>query len=157
MLRAAFFALALASAAADGVAPPCADEPGRSAPWCDPSRALDARAAALVANLTLEEKSGLLVNAADGVPRLNLAAYNWWSEALHGVARDGLATSWPQARARATPCSARFSASSDALAPSPSTALEPSSPPRPPPPNRARRSSASRRRSTTRCSRRSAA
>lgn len=52
--------------------------------------------AALVAALTLEEKSSLFVNHAAAVPRLNWPAFNWWSEALHGVARDGVATSWPQ-------------------------------------------------------------
>ena len=43
------------------------------------------------------QKAALLVNAAGAVPRLGLPAYNWWSEALHGVARDtGVATSFPQ-------------------------------------------------------------
>lgn len=54
------------------------------------------RVDALVANLTKEEKSVLFVNGAGAVPRINWPAYQWWSEALHGVARDGLATSFPQ-------------------------------------------------------------
>ena len=54
------------------------------------------RPQAIVGNLTPEEKSGLLVNSAAGVKRINWPAYQWWSEALHGVARDGVATSFPQ-------------------------------------------------------------
>jgi len=49
-----------------------------------------------VSYLTPAEKAGLLVNGAAAVPRIEWPAYNWWSEALHGVARDGLATSFPQ-------------------------------------------------------------
>jgi beta-glucosidase len=50
----------------------------------------------VVANLTSDEKTSLLTNGASAVPRINWPAYNWWSEALHGVARDGVATSFPQ-------------------------------------------------------------
>ena len=74
----------------------CASEPGASASWCDSSLDMDERVAALVANLSKEEKSGLFLNAALGVDRLNIPNYNWWSEALHGVARDGISTSFPQ-------------------------------------------------------------
>jgi beta-glucosidase len=55
------------------------------------------RAKDLVGRLTLEEKVGLMNHAAHGVPRLNIPAYNSWSEALHGVARNGRATVFPQA------------------------------------------------------------
>ena len=68
----------------------------RAAAWCDGSAPFATRAAALVANLTLDEKAGLFVNQQAAVPRVDLPAYNWWSEALHGVARDGVATSFPQ-------------------------------------------------------------
>ena len=65
--------------------------------WCDYTKNTDDRVAALVTALRPEEKAVLLVNAAGAVPRLGLPAYNWWSEALHGVARDtGVATSFPQ-------------------------------------------------------------
>lgn len=74
---------------------PC-DGALKSAAWCDQSQSFKSRAAAIVANLTIEEKSGLFVNQATAVPRLELPAYNWWSEALHGVARDGLSTAFPQ-------------------------------------------------------------
>lgn len=51
----------------------------------------------LVAKLSLEEKSFQLVNGAAEVERLGIPAYNWWNEALHGVARAGVATVFPQA------------------------------------------------------------
>jgi beta-glucosidase len=47
--------------------------------------------------MTLEEKAGQLKHAAPAIPRLGVPAYNWWSEGLHGVARAGEATVFPQA------------------------------------------------------------
>jgi beta-glucosidase len=47
--------------------------------------------------LTLDEKVSLMNHPAQGVPRLNIPAYNYWSEALHGVGRNGRATVFPQA------------------------------------------------------------
>jgi len=55
------------------------------------------QAEALVAQMTLEEKAGQLRYDAPAIPRLGVPAYNWWNEALHGVARAGTATSFPQA------------------------------------------------------------
>ena len=55
------------------------------------------RAAALVAQMTLEEKVGQTLYKAPAVERLGIPAYNWWNEALHGVARAGTATLFPQA------------------------------------------------------------
>ncbi|RYY66826.1 MAG: glycosyl hydrolase, partial [Chitinophagaceae bacterium] len=55
----------------------------------------------LLHQLTIEEKISLLGNNSPAVPRLKIAAYNWWNEALHGVARAGLATVFPQAIAMA--------------------------------------------------------
>lgn len=55
------------------------------------------QAKALVAQMTLEEKAGQLRYDAPAIPRLDVPAYNWWNEALHGVARAGTATSFPQA------------------------------------------------------------
>jgi beta-glucosidase-like glycosyl hydrolase len=75
---------------------PCVAEPGKSAVWCDPTKDIETRVAALVSNLTDEEKAGLFVNSASAVKRINWPGYNWWSEALHGIARDGLGTSFPQ-------------------------------------------------------------
>ncbi|HEX5941856.1 MAG TPA: glycoside hydrolase family 3 C-terminal domain-containing protein [Anaerolineales bacterium] len=51
----------------------------------------------LLCHLTLEEKVSLMNHPAQGVPRLSIPAYNYWSEALHGVARNGRATVFPQA------------------------------------------------------------
>lgn len=56
-----------------------------------------ARAKELVAQMTLEEKAFQMVHRAPEIERLGIKAYNWWSEAIHGVARAGLATVFPQA------------------------------------------------------------
>ena len=53
------------------------------------------RAADLVHRLTLQEKAAQLVNDAPAIPRLNVPAYNWWSEALHGVINTGV-TEFPE-------------------------------------------------------------
>ena len=55
------------------------------------------RARKLVAQMTLEEKAFQTVNGAPEIKRLGIKAYNWWNEALHGVARAGVATVFPQA------------------------------------------------------------
>lgn len=54
------------------------------------------RAELLVKELTLEEKARLMMDASQSVERLGIKPYNWWNEALHGVARAGLATVFPQ-------------------------------------------------------------
>ena len=51
----------------------------------------------LVAQMSLEEKASQLRYDSPAIPRLGIPAYNWWNEALHGVARAGVATSFPQA------------------------------------------------------------
>jgi beta-glucosidase len=51
----------------------------------------------LVSKMTLEEKCTQVVNWAPAIERLNVKSYNWWNEALHGVARAGVATVFPQA------------------------------------------------------------
>ena len=60
-----------------------------------------ARAQALLARMTLEEKAGQLQSTSPAIARLGIPAYNWWSEGLHGVARAGNATVFPQAIALA--------------------------------------------------------
>ncbi|BBF44697.1 beta-glucosidase [Lachnospiraceae bacterium KM106-2] len=55
------------------------------------------RAKKLVSQMTLEEKASQLRYDAPAIPRLNIPAYNWWNETLHGVARAGVATIFPQA------------------------------------------------------------
>jgi len=67
----------------------------------DASQPLDARVHDLVSRLTLQEKVSLLGYNSQAVPRLGIPAYNWWNEALHGVARAGEATVFPQAIALA--------------------------------------------------------
>lgn len=63
----------------------------------DHQQSIDKRAADLLARLTLEEKISLLGFQSKPVERLGIPAYNWWNEALHGVARAGQATVFPQA------------------------------------------------------------
>ena len=55
------------------------------------------RTDSLLAELTLEEKVSLMMNSSAAVPRLGIKKYDWWNEALHGVARNGSATVFPQA------------------------------------------------------------
>ena len=64
--------------------------------YLDTSLSFAERVKDLVARLTLDEKVGLMNHPAQGVPRLNIPAYNYWSEALHGVGRNGRATVFPQ-------------------------------------------------------------
>ncbi|MFZ0318873.1 MAG: glycoside hydrolase family 3 C-terminal domain-containing protein [Candidatus Sulfotelmatobacter sp.] len=67
-----------------------------SAPYLNPSLPLNDRVNDLVSRMTLEEKASQLVNQARAIPRLQVSAYDWWSEALHGVARAGTATVFPE-------------------------------------------------------------
>ncbi len=64
--------------------------------YLDPARPFAERAKDLIARLTLQEKVGLMSHPAKGVPRLGIPAHNYWNEALHGVARSGRATVFPQ-------------------------------------------------------------
>jgi len=59
--------------------------------YLDPSQPLTVRVDDLVSRMTLEEKASQLVNQARAIPRLQIPAYDWWSEALHGVANAGTA------------------------------------------------------------------
>ncbi len=65
--------------------------------FLDPAQPLADRVADLVGRMTLEEKLGQLVFNAPAIARLGIPAYNWWGEALHGIARNGRATVFPQA------------------------------------------------------------
>lgn len=64
-------------------------------PYKDPSLSPAERAADLCGRLTLEEKTMLMMNSSPAIPRLDIPAFEWWSEALHGVGRNGLATVFP--------------------------------------------------------------
>jgi beta-glucosidase len=92
--RAAFLA-ALLLPAGGGWA---ADAPGSSAapPFLDPSLSVARRVDDLLTRMTPEEKIAQLNNDARPIPRLHVPGYNYWNEALHGVARDGIATVFPQ-------------------------------------------------------------
>lgn len=78
----------------------------KSYPFCQTSLSFTQRATDLVSRLTLDEKVSQLVNSAPGIPRLGIPAYEWWSEALHGITNAGKgvefsgrivgATSFPQ-------------------------------------------------------------
>ena len=70
-------------------------EPGPA--YLDPAQPLERRVDDLVSRMTLEEKASQLVNTTRAIPRLGVPEYNLWSEALHGVANNGIATVFPQA------------------------------------------------------------
>lgn len=65
--------------------------------WLNSKLDIDTRINALLKEMTLEEKISQTDNESAGIPRLGIIGYNWWSEALHGVARSGRATVFPQA------------------------------------------------------------
>ena len=68
-----------------------ADQPA----YLNPELPAQQRAIDLVGRMTLEEKASQLVNGARAIPRLHVDAYNWWSEALHGVINQGV-TEYPE-------------------------------------------------------------
>ncbi len=85
----------LASIAPSGMA--LAQEAPASLPLRDPALTPEQRADDLIARMTLEEKALQLGHTAPAIPRLGVPEYNWWNEGLHGVARAGIATVFPQA------------------------------------------------------------
>ncbi|HEX3025129.1 MAG TPA: glycoside hydrolase family 3 C-terminal domain-containing protein [Chitinophagaceae bacterium] len=66
-------------------------------PFLDPDLSIETRVNDLVGRMTLDEKIGQMMNDAPAIDRLHIPKYNWWNECLHGVARAGLATVFPQA------------------------------------------------------------
>lgn len=66
-------------------------------PYMNPDLPIEARVEDLVGRMTLAEKISQTVNNAAAIDRLGIPAYEWWNEALHGVARAGVATVFPQA------------------------------------------------------------
>jgi beta-glucosidase len=66
-------------------------------PYQNQSLSFETRVNDLVGRMTLEEKVQQMKDVAPAIDRLGIPAYNWWNEALHGVARAGLATVFPQA------------------------------------------------------------
>ena len=63
---------------------------GFDAPWCNTTRPITQRVGSLVQNLTLEEKTRFFTFTFYENPRIHWHRYNWWNEALHGVAREVL-------------------------------------------------------------------
>lgn len=67
------------------------------AAYLDPTKPVNVRVRDLISRLTLEEKADQMMYNSKAIERLNIPAYNWWNEALHGVGRAGAATVFPQA------------------------------------------------------------
>ncbi len=66
-------------------------------PFRNPDLPIAQRVDDLVSRLTLDEKVSQVIDRAAAIPRLGIPAYNWWNEGLHGIARSGYATMFPQA------------------------------------------------------------
>ena len=88
------FALACCGAMAQGTAPGGAPA---NTPFTNASLPVEQRVDDLVKRMTLEEKVSQMVDEAPAIPHLGIPEYNWWNEGLHGVARSGYATMFPQA------------------------------------------------------------
>jgi beta-glucosidase len=91
------FAVSLLAALAVGGPSLAQSSPQAPPPWRNPALSAEQRAADLVGRMTLEEKARQLGHTAPAIPRLGVPEYNWWNEGLHGVARAGIATVFPQA------------------------------------------------------------
>jgi beta-glucosidase len=84
-----------------------ATQPG-SPPYLDTSLPIEKRVDDLIARMKLEEKVRQMQHTAPAIPRLGVPSYDWWSEALHGIARSGYATVFPQAIGMAATWDARL-------------------------------------------------
>lgn len=65
-------------------------------PYQNPALSFEARARDLISRLTLEEKAALMCDVSDAIPRLGIKKFNWWSEALHGLANNNDVTVFPE-------------------------------------------------------------
>ncbi|MGH8217276.1 MAG: glycoside hydrolase family 3 C-terminal domain-containing protein [Steroidobacteraceae bacterium] len=90
-------ALAAAGTAAGAAADRHAALASALATFRNPQLSAQVRADAVISQMTLQEKAAQLGHDAPAIARLGIPAYNWWSEGLHGVARAGIATVFPQA------------------------------------------------------------
>jgi len=96
-ILAAVIVLSTLSFAQDSSMKPAQSNDLSSAPFRNPALSTEDRVNDLVARMTLEEKVSQMVHTAAAIPRLGIPQYNWWSEGLHGAAREGYATVFPQA------------------------------------------------------------
>jgi beta-glucosidase len=69
---------------------------GQQYPFQDPNLSSEKRAKDLISRLTLEEKAALMCDQSDAIPRLGIKQFNWWSEALHGLANNNNVTVFPE-------------------------------------------------------------
>jgi beta-glucosidase len=74
-----------------------AQERSKAPVFRDPSLPIEQRLGDLIGKLTMEEKISQLMMESPAIPRLGIPAYHWWNEGLHGYARSGVATVFPQA------------------------------------------------------------
>lgn len=77
--------------------PSSSHNPDKAPLYLDPNAPLQQRVDDLVGRMTLEEKVSQMQNEAPAIPRLHVPSYDWWNEGLHGMARSGYATVFPQA------------------------------------------------------------
>jgi beta-glucosidase len=76
---------------------PLSAQTGQPPKYKNPRLPVDERVGDLISRMTLEEKVSQMTDRAPAIERLDIPAYNWWNESLHGVARAGVATVFPQA------------------------------------------------------------
>lgn len=69
---------------------------GQQFPYQNPDLSSEERAKDLITRLTLEEKTTLMCDISEAIPRLGIKKFNWWSEALHGLANNGNVTVFPE-------------------------------------------------------------
>lgn len=93
----ALFVLSNGGVMAQNVTSPMDQTDTFGAIYLDPSVSIEKRVDDLVSRMTSKEKTGQLLSVAPAIPRLRVPAYNYWSEALHGIGNDGQAAVFPQA------------------------------------------------------------
>ncbi|MBZ5618788.1 MAG: hypothetical protein LAQ69_08710 [Acidobacteriia bacterium] len=91
--KVALLLLAVSAGPLVGQQTPAGERPA----YLNPALPIDQRVDDLVSRMTVEEKASQFSSTSAAIPRLQVPAYNWWSEALHGVANQGIATVFPQA------------------------------------------------------------
>ena len=69
---------------------------GQQFPYQNPGLSSEERAKDLITRLTLDEKATLMCDQSDAIPRLGIKKFNWWSEALHGLANNDNVTVFPE-------------------------------------------------------------